>query len=86
MLVIRRRPGEVLVIGDDIEIEVLEAAGSHVKLGIRAPQSVPVARKEIHVAGQQNRAASRRLPGDAVDRLLGQLSRAAFSQPPDAHR
>ena len=58
MLVIRRRPGESLVIGDEIEIEVLDSSPSQVKLGIRAPKSIPVLRKEIYVVQQQNRAAS----------------------------
>jgi carbon storage regulator len=70
MLVIRRRAGECLVIGGDIEIEVLETAGSQVKLGIRAPRTVPVARKELLLIGEQNRAASIPAAPEAVDRLL----------------
>ena len=50
MLVIRRRPGEALVIGEDVEIEILESSASQVKLGIRAPKSVAVLRKEIRAA------------------------------------
>ena len=42
-----------------IEIEVLESSGSYVKLGIRATKEVPVARKEIYVTAQENRAAAR---------------------------
>ncbi len=81
MLVIRRRPGEVLVIDGNIEIEVLESAGSHVKLGIRAPKHVPVARKELLLVGEQNRAASHPA-GSAVEQLLGQLSRSPASKSP----
>lgn len=58
MLVIRRRRGESILLGPDIEIEVLEASGSQVKLGIRAPRSVSVVRKEILLIGEQNRTAS----------------------------
>ena len=58
MLVIGRRPGESILLGDDIEIEVLDASASQVKLGIRAPRSVVVVRKEIALVGAQNRAAS----------------------------
>lgn len=58
MLVIRRRIGETLLIGTDVEVEVLEASGSQVKLGIRAPRSVGVVRKEIRVVGEQNLAAA----------------------------
>jgi carbon storage regulator len=56
MLVIRRRPGESLMIGDDVEIEILNSTPSYVKLGICAPKSVSVLRKELH--RQQNRTAS----------------------------
>ena len=63
MLVIRRKIGQTLVIGEDVEVEILDAAGSSVKLGIRAPRSVAVARKEIRVVGEQNRAAARPVAG-----------------------
>jgi carbon storage regulator len=58
MLVISRRAGESLFIGDEIEIELLEISPSQVKLGIRAPRQVRVLRKEIRVTAEQNRAAS----------------------------
>jgi carbon storage regulator len=58
MLVIRRRPGESILLGGDIEIEVLDSTSSHVKLGIRAPRSVVVLRKEILLVGEHNRAAA----------------------------
>jgi carbon storage regulator len=73
MLVIRRRAGEALFIDDDVEIEVLECSGSHVKLGIRAPKEITVLRKEIHITGQQNAAAARTASPEAVDRILGSL-------------
>ena len=40
MLVIRRRSGESLLVGDNVEIEILEVSGGQVKLGIRAPRDV----------------------------------------------
>ena len=70
MLIIRRRPGESVMLGDDIEIELLEVCGSQVKLGIRAPQTVAVARREIYVAGRQNRAAAVPIPPQEVEKLL----------------
>jgi carbon storage regulator len=57
MLIIRRRVGESLVIQSDVEVEVLEITGSQVKLGIRAPKTVPVMRKEMDVVRQENRQA-----------------------------
>ena len=46
MLVMRRRAGESFIIGDEIEIEVLEVTGTRVKLGIVAPDSLSIVRKE----------------------------------------
>ena len=73
MLVIRRRPGETLLIGDEIEVDVLEISGSYVKLGIRAPKAIPVARKEIRVVSQQNQAASRRIPQPRLQDFIQSL-------------
>jgi carbon storage regulator len=76
MLVIRRRPGETLVIADDIEIQILESSSSQVKLGIRAPKSVPVIRKEIQVTRQQNLVAAQEISAGAVERLAESLKNA----------
>lgn len=47
MLILSRRPGEQMLIGDDILIEVLEVSGTQVRLGITAPREVPVLREEL---------------------------------------
>ena len=79
MLVIRRRLGETLIIGEDVEIEILETAGSSVKLGIRAPRNVAVIRKELLLTRRQNRAASRDIPHSALEELLSALKAACSS-------
>lgn len=48
MLLITRRPGETLMIGDDITVTVIAVKGQHVRIGISAPRSVPVHREEIY--------------------------------------
>jgi carbon storage regulator len=74
MLVIRRRPGESVFIGDDVEIEILDSTSSQVKLGIRAPKEVAVLRKEVHLTRQQNRAAaSLASPGGVTPETLNRL-------------
>ena len=47
MLVLTRRVGEVLVIGDDVKISVISVRGNQVRLGVDAPKSVAIHRKEI---------------------------------------
>ena len=47
MLILSRRPGEQMVIGDDILVEVLEVSGTQVRLGITAPREVTVLREEL---------------------------------------
>ena len=47
MLVLTRKPDQSIMIGDDIEITVLEVRGEQVRLGIRAPRHVVVHRKEV---------------------------------------
>lgn len=59
MLIVSRREGEKLMIGDDVVISVVEVAGGTVKLGIEAPRSVPVYREELWAAVRdENRAAA----------------------------
>ena len=58
MLIIRRRRGESITVGDEVEIEILETSPTQVKLGIRAPKSISVLRKEILITREQNRVAS----------------------------
>ena len=48
MLVLSRRRDQTLVIGDNVEVTVLEIKGGQVRLGINAPKTVPVHRGEIH--------------------------------------
>ena len=58
MLMIRRRSNESVLLGDDIEIQVLEIAGNRVKLGISAPREMLVLRKELRQTEELNREAS----------------------------
>jgi carbon storage regulator len=58
MLIITRRPGEKIMLGDDVVIEVIEASGSSVRIGIDAPKSIPVYREEIWAAVKEENAAA----------------------------
>jgi carbon storage regulator len=56
MLVLTRKSHESIMIGDDIELSVLAVTGEKVRLGIQAPREVPVFRKEVYLAMQQQDA------------------------------
>lgn len=58
MLVLRRRAGESVLIGDDIEVELLAISQQGAKIGIRAPRETIVLRKELKITQQQNAQAS----------------------------
>jgi carbon storage regulator len=63
MLLITRRPGEKIMVGDDIVVHVMEIVGNTVRVGIEAPRSVQVYREEIwHAVRDENRAAAQAAP------------------------
>ena len=71
MLALSRKQAESIVIGNNIEITVLEAKGDQVKIGISAPKSVPVYRKEIYAQIQEeNREAVANLDVESLKKLL----------------
>ena len=49
MLVLTRRHGETLIIGDNIEVSILSTNGKQVRLGIQAPKDISVHRKEVYL-------------------------------------
>lgn len=55
MLVLGRRAGESVYIGDDIQVAVVSVRGNQVKLGVKAPADVPVHREEIYQRIQAER-------------------------------
>ncbi len=67
MLVLTRKSNQSIMIGDDIEITVLSVMGEKVRIGIQAPQKVPVFRKEIyleiHSEGESAAVAGAAAPG-----------------------
>ena len=59
MLMMTRRAGQKIIVGDDVTIEVVEVAGNTVRIGVNAPRSVPVYREEIWTAVRaENEAAA----------------------------
>jgi carbon storage regulator len=81
MLVLRRRAGESLLIGDDIEIELLELTPQGAKIGIRAPRETVVLRKELKITEEQNTHAARAPAFKDLSRALKDLSAKNLKNP-----
>ena len=74
MLVLTRRAGESVVIGDDIVITVLEARGDVIRLGINAPRDVQVHREEVYKELKAANRAAASPTEDAVRAITEMLN------------
>lgn len=81
MLVIRRRAGESILVGDDVEIQILELSPTRVKLGIVAPRNVTILRSELKLTKEQNLAAAGGVTESGILALVRSLSRAGAERP-----
>ena len=75
MLVLTRRAGESIVIGDDVRVVVLDVRGDTVRLGIEAPRSIQVHRAEVYAEVQAANAAA--ISPEDADELAERLRRFA---------
>jgi len=81
MLILTRKTNERIMIGDEIEVSVVEIRGDQVKLGIVAPRNVKVHRREVFDAIQdENRAAAEGAPTD-LSGLSGLIPPQQQAQP-----
>ena len=81
MLVLTRRAGESVMIGDDVVVTVLEARGDVIRIGIQAPRDVQVHREEVYkeLRGANREAAS---PNEGRVHALAEMRRPAKAEPP----
>lgn len=86
MLVLSRKVGESLLIGDDIVVTIVEARGDAVRIGIDAPRELRVHRAEVAVAVSEANAAAGAVAAseDEVRDLLGRLRGTGSSTADDA--
>ncbi|MBF4600771.1 carbon storage regulator CsrA [Frigoribacterium sp. VKM Ac-1396] len=77
MLVLTRKVGERIVIGDDIVITVLDSRGDGVRIGIDAPRGVKIQREEVIKAVTEANVEAAKAPDDAEARLRAALGAPA---------
>jgi carbon storage regulator len=82
MLVLSRRKDETIVIGEDIRVTVVDIRGDTVRLGITAPKSIPVYRKEIYEAIQRENVEAAQAKTDGLDALKGFFPAKPAAPPP----
>ncbi len=73
MLVLGRKVGESIIIGDNIELTITEISGDRVKIGIEAPAEVTIYRKELKLTIDSNKQAVMGVPGARLGELLTAL-------------
>jgi carbon storage regulator len=88
MLVMSRREGDTILIGDDVEIVITHIGRSRVKVGIRAPRTVPIMAREMKLVRDENLVAAAHPPSSVtLGTLLARLNSLAPIQgsvgPPD---
>src|ERR1700683_2137237 len=82
MLILTRRPGERVVIGDEVLVTVMGVSGHTVRLGIAAPAGVPIYREEIWLAVREGNRRAAAAP--ATPPAAGTKDEAGSSGGPDA--
>jgi carbon storage regulator len=83
MLVMSRREGETILIGDEIEIVIARIGRSRVKVGIRAPRAMPVVALEVKLVRDQNQAAAAGAASEAaLSGLIERLRNSSNSSEP----
>jgi carbon storage regulator len=60
MLVLSRQKDESIMVGDDVEITIVDVRGDKVRLGISAPRDIPVHRKEVYEAIQREKSEQKK--------------------------
>ncbi len=83
MLILTRKTGESIVIGDDVVVTIVESSRDQVRLGVDAPRSVTVHRQEVYAQiSQENEAARAADSSGVIGAVSGPASPSAFPKRP----
>jgi carbon storage regulator len=83
MLILTRRPGERVVIGDEILVTVMGVSGHTVRLGIAAPEGIPIYREEIWLAVKEENRAAAAATADALPASPPEPGATTSAKPPE---
>ncbi len=86
MLVLSRQKDESIVIGDDVEITIVDVRGDKVRLGINAPKEISVHRKEIYNAIQKEKQANGGVPKNGGNGKAKPAERHDYHRKPKENR
>ena len=81
MLVLSRQRDESIMIGDNVEITIVDVRGDKVRLGITAPKEIPVHRREIFDAIQREKAAAKATESEPEKATEAKPEKAAEAKP-----
>ena len=81
MLVLSRQRDESIIIGDEIELTVVDIRGDKVRIGINAPPQVPVHRKEVYEAIRRENEQAARMSDGEFDRLKPRVAQLRERRP-----
>ena len=81
MLVLSRQKDETIMIGDDVEITIVDIRGDKVRIGISAPSEVPVHRKEVYDAIRRENLAAAKLNPDEISKSVNDDTERSAERP-----
>jgi len=80
MLVLTRKSNQSIMIGDDVEVSVLSVMGEKVRIGIQAPQEIPVFRKEIYLEIHRDDALGPEEPASSGEGARAEVADASEAE------
>ncbi|MBU0517027.1 MAG: carbon storage regulator CsrA [Proteobacteria bacterium] len=83
MLILTRKIGESIMVGDDVKVSVVEIKGRHVRLGIDAPQAMAIHRQEVFEKIQQANLAAAAANAQDLDQVAALLGAGRGNPPTD---
>ncbi len=75
MLILSRKPGETLIINNEIEVKIIEINGDKVKIGIEAPKDVKILRQELSLTMDSNKASATKMSPSKLKNMLSDVNK-----------